>query len=310
MILKRFLFEAFDAYIALFYLAFYELDMMKLKGELVSLYTADAGRRVVTESLLPLLLQKIGSWQVGKAVAKADGGGSNATGDAAGKAGGKAGGKAVGKAGGMTSTLDPLEMELNRDQYEQFDDYLEMVIEFGYVTLFASAFPLAAALSVACNMIEIRSDIFKLSFVCQRPKALRANNIGTWRGVVRAMAWCSILTNVFIFGRTSEQMMVWFPSWFNTEQGSAATGNEQHFAVSGAGRWVMGFIFGVEHVLIIVAVIIMAVIPSRPGWVRTDVARRAFEEKMALRKAHYKQHDMAKSVLRGFNKSIESKKKA
>jgi hypothetical protein len=33
---------------------------------------------------------------------------------------------------------------------------LYQVIQFGYITLFASAFPLAAALSVVCNLVEAR----------------------------------------------------------------------------------------------------------------------------------------------------------
>jgi len=49
-----------------------------------------------------------------------------------------------------------------RDLYDPFDDYLEMVIEFGYVSLFASAFPLAAAISVAANVVEVRSDAWRL----------------------------------------------------------------------------------------------------------------------------------------------------
>lgn len=104
----------------------------------------------------------------------------------------------------------------NRDEYEQFDDFLEMVhhllciprtalppprapltptprsqlcallqvIEFGYITFFASAFPLASAVSIVCNLIEMRSDIFKLSFLCQRPPAMQAANIGTWEYVL------------------------------------------------------------------------------------------------------------------------------
>merc|ERR1711972_1254786 len=75
-----------------------------------------------------------------------------------------------------------------RDQaeYEQYDDFLEMVIEFGYITLFASAFPLAGLLSVACNLIEIKSDLFKLTRLYKRPEASRAANIGTWAKVLQA----------------------------------------------------------------------------------------------------------------------------
>lgn len=31
--------------------------------------------------------------------------------------------------------------ELERDEIELFDDYLEMIMTYGYITLFASAFP-------------------------------------------------------------------------------------------------------------------------------------------------------------------------
>ena len=36
--------------------------------------------------------------------------------------------------------------------------------------------------------------------------------------------------------------MVWFPSWFNIEQGTAGLANEQHVAAVGAGRYVVGFV--------------------------------------------------------------------
>ena len=47
------------------------------------------------------------------------------------------------------------------------DDYIEMLIQFGYVTLFASAYPLAAFLAMGANFIEIRSgEGNKLSMFC------------------------------------------------------------------------------------------------------------------------------------------------
>ena len=59
-------------------------------------------------------------------------------------------------------------------RYEQFDDFLEMVIEFGYITLFASAFPLAGVLSLCCNLVEIKSDLFKLARIYQALACLHA----------------------------------------------------------------------------------------------------------------------------------------
>ena len=67
-------------------------------------------------------------------------------------------------------------------QYEDtFEDYLEMFIQFGYVTLFSSAFPMAAMCALINNVIEIRSDAFKLCMTFQRPFGQRVESIGTWQ---------------------------------------------------------------------------------------------------------------------------------
>ena len=36
-----------------------------------------------------------------------------------------------------------------------FDDYMEMVVESGYLTLFAAAFPLAPAISLVYHLVEV-----------------------------------------------------------------------------------------------------------------------------------------------------------
>jgi len=54
----------------------------------------------------------------------------------------------------VVSSTEMLLLELGKDPYEEFDDYIEMVIEYGYVTLFASAYPLAPLISIVANLIE------------------------------------------------------------------------------------------------------------------------------------------------------------
>jgi len=67
-------------------------------------------------------------------------------------------------------------------QYDgTFADHLEMFIQLGYVVLFSSAFPMAALCALINNLIEIRSDAFKLCFTFQRPFGQRVSNIGTWQ---------------------------------------------------------------------------------------------------------------------------------
>jgi len=41
-------------------------------------------------------------------------------------------------------------------KYEDFDDYLEIITNFGYITLFASAFPLAPLYTLLFHWIETK----------------------------------------------------------------------------------------------------------------------------------------------------------
>ena len=41
-------------------------------------------------------------------------------------------------------------------EFELAEEYNELVIQFGYLTMFGAAFPLAAALSVLNNVFEVR----------------------------------------------------------------------------------------------------------------------------------------------------------
>lgn len=64
---------------------------------------------------------------------------------------------------------------------ETYDDYLEMFIQFGYVVLFSSVYPIAAFWAIFNNLLEIRADAFKLCMVYQRPMSKRVKDIGAWQ---------------------------------------------------------------------------------------------------------------------------------
>lgn len=59
------------------------------------------------------------------------------------------------------------------------------MIQFGYVTLFVVAFPLAPMLAFVSNYVELRVDCFKLYKNCTRPDPAGAEDIGTRRPWVR-----------------------------------------------------------------------------------------------------------------------------
>jgi hypothetical protein len=77
-----------------------------------------------------------------------------------------------------------------------FSDYQEMVIQFGYVTMFAAAFPLTATLALINNIIEIRVDAVKLLTSHRRPSYNSAQDIGSWQHVMDIICTVSIMTNV------------------------------------------------------------------------------------------------------------------
>ena len=75
-------------------------------------------------------------------------------------------------------------------QYEDtYEDYLEMCIQFGYVTLFSSAFPMAAMCALLNNVIEVRSDAFKLCMTFQRPFGQQVESIGIWQVILIQALW-------------------------------------------------------------------------------------------------------------------------
>ena len=56
--------------------------------------------------------------------------------------------------------------------------YLFAVIQYGFVTIFVAAFPLAPLFALLNNIIEIRLDAYKFVTQWKRPLALRAQDIG------------------------------------------------------------------------------------------------------------------------------------
>uniref|UniRef100_A0A452TNU2 Anoctamin n=1 Tax=Ursus maritimus TaxID=29073 RepID=A0A452TNU2_URSMA len=57
-------------------------------------------------------------------------------------------------------------------------EYMEMIIQFGFVTLFVASFPLAPLFALLNNIIEIRLDAKKFITELRRPVAVRAKDIG------------------------------------------------------------------------------------------------------------------------------------
>lgn len=79
-----------------------------------------------------------------------------------------------------------------------FDDYLELALQFGIVVMFASFFPLVAVLALLNNLVEIRSDSFKLLKMMKRPVPHVVGSIGAWLHIFQYLSGAAIVSNCFL----------------------------------------------------------------------------------------------------------------
>ncbi len=70
------------------------------------------------------------------------------------------------------------------------------VIQFGFITIFVAAFPLAPFFALANNVFEIRIDSNKLVCETRRPIAERAQDLGVWFNILGAVAKIAVISNV------------------------------------------------------------------------------------------------------------------
>lgn len=107
--------------------------------------------------------------------------------------------KAASERNRLVAIMSHTEREYNMEMYDSMDsvvqDYCDLVMQLGYVTLFAAAFPLAPLLALISNYVEIRIDAYKLLYVYRRPVPANAASIEYWGPVIQCLCIFSVLTN-------------------------------------------------------------------------------------------------------------------
>uniref|UniRef100_A0A672KVD0 Anoctamin n=1 Tax=Sinocyclocheilus grahami TaxID=75366 RepID=A0A672KVD0_SINGR len=83
-------------------------------------------------------------------------------------------------------------------------EYMEMIIQFGMVTVFVASFPLAPLFALLNNIIEIRLDAKKFVTELRRPIAVRAKDIGIWYTLLRGLSKVAVIVNAFVIAFTSD----------------------------------------------------------------------------------------------------------
>eukprot|EP00615_Pteridomonas_danica_P014832 CAMPEP_0114382610 /NCGR_PEP_ID=MMETSP0102-20121206/4209_1 /TAXON_ID=38822 ORGANISM="Pteridomonas danica, Strain PT" /NCGR_SAMPLE_ID=MMETSP0102 /ASSEMBLY_ACC=CAM_ASM_000212 /LENGTH=489 /DNA_ID=CAMNT_0001538439 /DNA_START=18 /DNA_END=1488 /DNA_ORIENTATION=+ len=232
LISKTFSFQFVNSFMALIYLAFIKqplaLNGIEIKYQFGIIFIANIVAGNLGEILPPIINAKI------KAKAESKG--------------------AVLEAASVK--LTDVEKQFIAEEYDvlmgTFKDYGEMVIQFGYCTLFVAAFPLAPLLALVNNWIELRIDGWKLCEIHRRPYAVGAEDIGTWFWFLDIMSTLAVVSNMALFVFTGTQLNMW-----------SSTEKVVFFSV-------------MEHVLLCLKFLIAVIIPDVPADVEEHMAREAF----------------------------------
>ncbi|CDQ89363.1 unnamed protein product [Oncorhynchus mykiss] len=240
LIIKMVFFEFINSYLSLFYIGFYLKDMERLKETLATLLIFRQFLQNIKEVLQPYLYEhhKLGVFTPKSWIDPPD--------------------------EPKSVILSQAEVESCMQTYEDtLQDYQEMFIQFGYVVLFSSAFPLAAMWALINNIIEIRSDALKLCTGLQRPFGQRVESIGQWQTAMEAMGLIAIMVNCYLIGQCG-QLQRLFP-WLSPEM-------------------VIISIVVLEHFAILLKYVIHVAIPDIPGWVADEMAKLEYRRREAFKK--------------------------
>ena len=94
-----------------------------------------------------------------------------------------------------TEFLKRVRNEAELEDYDVTDDLREMCIQFGYLALFSTTWPLVPVSFLVNNWIELRSDFFKICVECKRPTPQRADTIGPWLDSLGFLSWTGSITS-------------------------------------------------------------------------------------------------------------------
>uniref|UniRef100_A0A4W5M843 Anoctamin n=1 Tax=Hucho hucho TaxID=62062 RepID=A0A4W5M843_9TELE len=203
LVLKVLVFNFFNCFASLFYIAFVMQDMVLLRQSLATLLITSQILNQIMEAFLPYWLQRRRNKKAHKRMIKTMG-------------------------DKELPLSEQVKLEADMSTYlGTFDDYLELFLLFGYVSLFSCVYPLAAVLVVLNNVTEVYSDAFKMCTVFKRPFSEPAANIGVWQEretsqggkflcflffqlAFEAMSVIAVVTNCALIGM-SPQVKSYFP---------------------------------------------------------------------------------------------------
>uniref|UniRef100_A0A8D2IMV0 Anoctamin n=1 Tax=Varanus komodoensis TaxID=61221 RepID=A0A8D2IMV0_VARKO len=90
------------------------------------------------------------------------------------------------------------------NSFSVFNEFMEMMIQYSFTTIFVAAFPLAPLLACINNVFEIRLDAIKMVKLQRRMVPRKANDIGIWLYVLEAIGILAVIGNGLVIAITSD----------------------------------------------------------------------------------------------------------
>jgi len=166
--------------------------------------------------------------------------------------------------------MDPWEEQSKLEEADgTFDEYNEMVIQYGYVTLFAAAFPIASLASLVNNLVEIRTDAANLLKFSQRPPYQGCEDIGSWQKILEIQSLIAVITNVCIVGFTSATLKITYFRDY-TDQWQMKV-------------YVLWTVVIMEHAILLFKWLLAELIDDIPEKIVKAMARQEFEKDLTIK---------------------------
>ncbi|XP_046890513.1 anoctamin-10 [Hypomesus transpacificus] len=144
-----------------------------------------------------------------------------------------------------------------------FSEYIELLVQFGYLSLFSCVYPLTPVLLLLNNVTEIRGDAYKICKLFRKPFCAPVASMGVWQTAFEILSFVSVMSNCWLL---------------------LLSPRIREFCLEGgiSGRNIMLVAILVEHILILIKMVLAFMIPDEPDWIREKREQIEFRSLQAL----------------------------
>uniref|UniRef100_A0A667YBR8 Anoctamin n=1 Tax=Myripristis murdjan TaxID=586833 RepID=A0A667YBR8_9TELE len=226
-------FTFFNYFAVLFHIAFYKQDLPLLRKRLASLLVVTQLVNQVTEVVVPFLVDHF-----------------------------------ISAPHRTEREDDPEEDKLRRQRKLPafpglFVEYIELLVQFGYLSLFSCVYPLTAVLLLLNNLTEIRSDAFKICKLFRKPFSAPVAGMGVWQIAFEILSFVSVISNCWLLLLSPRMREL-----------------SQEAGISGTNSLLLAVLL--EHILIVTKMVLACLIPDEPDWLRKKREHIEFTSMRAL----------------------------